>query len=137
MRNLAQTSLTRVGVNEDRLSVEGVERPVTADATLIARALVNMLQNAQNHGGGLSELRLTFKDSHIVFVARDQGPGFEEQLLPHAFDSFTRGQTTGKGSSSLGLGLALVQRIAHAHSGTVGARNRSEGGAEVSFSIRG
>lgn len=137
MRNLALTSLTRVGLSEAVLIVEGNERPITADATLIARALVNLLQNAENHGGGLSELLLTFKDGHIVFTASDRGPGFEEQLLPRAFDSFTRGQTTGKGTSSLGLGLALVRRIAHAHSGTVGARNRDEGGAEVSFSIRG
>lgn len=133
---LAQNTLRRVGISEQKLTVEGPTKQTAGDATLLARALVNLLQNAQSHGGGLVELRIAFRESHIAFSARDAGPGFAADVLPHAFDSFFRGSADGKGKSSLGLGLALVQRIAHAHQGTVGARNLSEGGAEVSFSVR-
>ena len=43
----------------------------------------------------------------------------------------------GDGSSSLGLGLALVERIARAHGGRALAENRPDGGASVHFEIPG
>jgi signal transduction histidine kinase len=47
------------------------------------------------------------------------------------FDAFYRGD----GSSSLGLGLTLVERIARAHGGRAWAENRPDGGARVHFEI--
>ncbi len=54
-------------------------------------------------------------DGGIRFIVEDAGPGIPEGDLPRVFESFVRGERGG--ASSLGLGLALVRRIAEAHGG--------------------
>jgi signal transduction histidine kinase len=56
----------------------------------------------------------------------DDGPGFADDLLVHAFDRF-RSDTAG----GVGLGMAIVRRIVELHGGTADIRNRPEGGAVV------
>ena len=58
-----------------------------------------------------------------TFSVRDSGIGIPEALLPRIFDRFYRGPKNGGGpAQGVGLGLALVKRIADAH----GARIRVE-----------
>ena len=55
----------------------------------------------------------------------DNGPGVPEQDLPKIFLPFYTTKTEGTG-----LGLAVVQKIALQHGGSIEARNRPGGGAE-------
>jgi two-component system, OmpR family, sensor kinase len=64
----------------------------------------------------------------------DDGDGFPEVLLPHAFERFTQDRRARSGTGS-GLGLAIVAAIARAHDGGAGARNRPGGGADVWISF--
>jgi two-component system, OmpR family, sensor kinase len=147
------------------------------DATLITRALDNMLDNAVRHAGRVSgcslrvagsagpspraaergsagavsgqegapiepgrDTRSPHRDSPdvevLVFEVRDPGPGFPEDVLPKVFEAFYRGPDAPRGTSgSLGLGLALVRRIARAHGGDAWAENLAGGGAQVAFSV--
>lgn len=129
---LAVEALDRAGVAPDRLTVQAADLSFDGDATLIARALANMLGNAERHGGGVEGLlvREDGPDS-LVFEITDRGPGFSADVLPRAFEAFQRGQVERRGAASLGLGLALVRRIAEAHGGAASAENRPEGGARV------
>jgi signal transduction histidine kinase len=119
-------------------------RAASVDATLIARALDNLLDNAQRHGGGVAGCVLRVEEggpvagpaSSLVFEVCDRGPGFEPRALPHVFEAFYRaGERQRAGAGSLGLGLSLVQRIARAHGGRAWAENLPEGGAKVAFSV--
>jgi len=56
---------------------------------------------------------------------RDTGTGISAADLPHIFDPFYGGGTTG----GAGLGLTLVREWAAAMGGTVAAVNAPEGGA--------
>jgi two-component system, OmpR family, sensor kinase len=133
------------------------------DATLITRALDNVLDNAIRHAGRVSgcSLRIVEKTGTplpvlghsaratergesaedlghevLVFEVRDSGPGFPESVLPKVFEAFYRGPDALPGASgSLGLGLALVRRIARAHGGDAWAENLEGGGAQVGFSV--
>ena len=56
----------------------------------------------------------------------DNGPGIPPADLSRIFAPFYTTKTNGTG-----LGLAMVQKIVLQHGGSVEARNRPEGGAEL------
>jgi signal transduction histidine kinase len=136
VRETAARALDRAGLSEELLDDEGVKTSFEADATLIARALANLLDNAKNHGGGVVALRVRVSDASVRFEVDDGGAGFEPGDETKAFASFyRRPASNGKDKGSLGLGLALVKRIALAHGGSAFAENRREGGARVGIEI--
>jgi signal transduction histidine kinase len=104
---------------------------VLADATLLGRALVNLLDNAKKHGGGVEALKVKRENGHVAFEVEDRGDGFAEGDESKVFEPFYRRGENG----SLGLGLALVKRIAEAHGGRAYAENRGEGGARVGVEL--
>ena len=70
----------------------------------------------------------------IVLRVSDEGPGFPDDFLPHAFDRFSRADVARAGGGA-GLGLAIVDAIARAHGGTATAKNSAGGGASVTLSV--
>ena len=134
-RDLGLRALERAGLDSELLIDETTNGDLRADATLLLRALANLLDNARQHGGGVTVLRLTGDGSSVSFVVEDDGPGFTPSGLQHAFDSFYRDGSPSTGGSSLGLGLALVQRVAAAHGGKAWAENRAVRGALVGIRI--
>ncbi|MGE0324457.1 MAG: ATP-binding protein [Polyangiaceae bacterium] len=131
LSDLVERARERAGLDEVPV-VDSTERAeVRVDPTLIARALANLLENARRHAGGVERIELepTAEGSLLVRVL-DAGPGFPEDELERAFQAFHRRRGGG-----LGLGLALVRRIAEAHGGKAWAENRPEGGAQVCLEL--
>jgi len=62
---------------------------------------------------------------------RDAGPGVDPEFLPQVFARFSRAPEA-RSRPGAGLGLALVERVARAHGGTVRAENVRPHGLEVS-----
>jgi signal transduction histidine kinase len=124
---LAARALARAELPPELLGVETDALALEGDATLLGRALANLLENARVHGGGLVALRVRREGGRLAFVAEDAGPGLPAAARERMFESFVRGGGGGK----LGLGLALVQRIAAAHGGQAFAEDREGGGARV------
>ena len=68
----------------------------------------------------------------MIFGVEDDGPGFLPGEEKRAFEPFHKNPRQNSGEAlSVGLGLALVRRIALAHGGEVHAENRSSKGARV------
>lgn len=65
----------------------------------------------------------------------DEGHGFPDDLLSRAFERFGRGQPARANQPGSGLGLAIVEAVAVAHGGHAEARNRPDGGADVSITL--
>ena len=128
---LVQRAIERAGLEPTVYRNDAPVSVIKGDPTLLDRAFGNMLENAQKHAGGVESVVLSRLDGKICLTVNDRGPGFPAQALGRVFDAFYRGD----GSSSLGLGLALVERIARAHGGRAWAENRSDGGASVHFEI--
>jgi len=129
--DLGARALERAALPSALLEVERTPVSLEGDPTLLQRALSNLLENARVHGGGVTRLRVDSPDGVVRFSVEDGGPGLPEDG-GRAFHPFQRGEA----SDGLGLGLALVRRIAEAHGGTAFAENRAEGGARVGFTVR-
>jgi signal transduction histidine kinase len=131
---LARRALERAGEDPGKLSMTPPAIPFAADPTLVARALANLVDNARKHGGGLDRMQVGTRAGAVVFEVLDRGPGFAPGEETRVFDRFYRGENGGA-HGSLGLGLALVRRIAEAHGGSARASNRPGGGACLTLEL--
>lgn len=101
------------------------------DPTLIRRALANLLDNARVHGKGAVAVRVERRAGQIAIEVDDAGPGVPADKRDEAFRAFS--PSSGGG---LGLGLALVSRIAVAHGGGAWITDRPGGGARIGFTVQ-
>ena len=107
------------------------------DAVLMERVLVNLLDNAIKYTpqGTPITVAAHLDGPDCVLRVQDVGPGLPPHLpAAQLFEPFTRGQPE-SAVSGLGLGLALAQRIVHAHGGTLLAESAQPGPGTV-FSMR-
>lgn len=109
---------------------------VRGNAELIRRGVENVLRNALRFSlpGQRIEVDLRTEQQWLAIQVRDQGPGVDEEKLSSIFDPFVRVNSPlmGKG---YGLGLAIVRKVILAHHGEVEARNRPEGGLELTLRL--
>lgn len=137
-RDVALRALERAGLPAELLNDTSSDAALRGDATLLARALGNLLENAHHHAGGVQQLRLRADEAKVYFDVSDGGPGLSSEALSHGFDPFFRGSQDGQTSSrgALGLGLSLVRRIARAHGGDAIIENRpDQSGAMATISV--
>jgi two-component system, OmpR family, sensor kinase len=129
--DVARTALERATIPTRLLIDEASGARVSVDISLFGRALLNLLDNAQRHGRGISALAVRLVPSRVQFEVRDHGAGFEEAMLRQAFAPFA-GKVQGEG---LGLGLSLVDRIVRAHGGRVMLSNAEGGGGIATIEL--
>ena len=104
--------------------------PLTGDRLRLEQALGNLVDNALRHGDGAIRLEAAADAGGVALRVGDRGAGFPPELLPRAFERFSRADEA-RARGGAGLGLAIVAAVAHAHGGTVEAGNQADGGAIV------
>jgi signal transduction histidine kinase len=100
----------------------------------LEQALTSLVDNALRHGAGAVRLSAQRENGLVAIHVTDEGAGFPDDFLPHAFERFSRADAA-RGRGGAGLGLAIVDTIATAHGGAAYAVNRPEGGADVSLTL--
>lgn len=112
---------------------------VWADRDRLIQTVVNLVQNSIKFtpSGGTVTVICTMPNHRTATVlVRDTGPGIPSECLDKIFDPFFRIQQGHRtGPKGLGLGLSIVKTLVELQGGEVTARNRPEGGAELSFTI--
>ena len=100
---------------------------VFADAARLQQVFWNLLSNAIKFtpAGGRVVVRMTVDPDDVSVRVEDNGRGIPASLLPFVFDRFKQGEGE-SARSGLGLGLALVRELVHAHKGTVTAESAGE-----------
>jgi signal transduction histidine kinase len=126
---LVTDAATAAGVAPEAIEAIGDVR-AAVDPTLVRRAIANLLDNARVHGGGAIAVRIERRAGAVAIEVDDAGPGVPADRRADAFRAFV--PSTGGG---LGLGLALVSRIAVAHGGGAWISERPGGGARVGFTV--
>jgi signal transduction histidine kinase len=106
---------------------------VDADATLINRAISNLLENELVHLPAPCRIRISLHahDGAAELMLEDNGPGFPPDISARAFERFVKG----KHSPGHGLGLAFVDAIVQSHGGSIKIADRPQGGAVISVSL--
>jgi signal transduction histidine kinase len=120
---------TAAGVAPEAIEAIGDVR-ASIDPTLVRRAVANLLDNARIHGGGAVAVRIERRARQVAIEVDDAGPGVPADRRADAFRAFVPSRAGG-----LGLGLALVSRIAVAHNGGAWITDRPGGGARVGFTV--
>jgi signal transduction histidine kinase len=102
------------------------EAAVVADRERLAAALDALLDNAVAHapdGAGV-EVSARTEGPNVVLAVSDSGPGIPAADLDRIFERFARVDAgRNRRDGGFGLGLAIVQAIATAHSGSVRVRS--------------
>jgi len=132
LTGLASEECSRAKVNLE-LGPEPQSIELVCIPRLIRRLLRNLIDNAIRHSGQIEgvevQLELLRERGEVNIQVCDRGPGVPEDQRDQIFKPFFRLQGKDEHDKGVGLGLALVQSIAHRHNGQVRHLHRPGGGS--------
>ena len=109
---------------------------VPGDKRQLERAVLNLLDNADRHGGGVTSVLVEQDGPTVVLRVEDAGPGVPQAERERVFERFSRGASAARGSlPGAGLGLAGVAEVAARHGGAAWVDGGSGTGARVTLSL--
>lgn len=91
---------------------------VDLDKAQMHRALANLFENADLHGGGLTSVTVAPDDDGVLITVADAGAGVPVDERERIFERFVRGGSRGS-LPGAGLGLSLVAETVRSHGGAV------------------
>jgi signal transduction histidine kinase len=92
----------------------------SADPDRLSEIVINLVSNAVKAAeqGGTVTITAVRENMDLILEVRDTGIGIKEEDKPFIFERFYKGFSGG-----LGLGLAIVRELVHAHGGTIDAQS--------------
>lgn len=121
LRNIMAEYLTFLDNREFTVKAEIPPNDIEAklDATLIERAVRNLIDNAIRYGsdGAYLEVGLAETEGHVRIWVTDRGKGVSSDAHDQVFERFYRGGA--RKGDGLGIGLSIVKEIVEAHHGTI------------------
>lgn len=104
------------------------------DARRLDRILGNLVDNAQNHGGGLTQISVHRQSDSVLIVVDDSGPGIEPGMRERLFEPFARGDHPGS-TDGAGLGLAIAREQARALCADISIDSSPTAGARFTLTL--
>lgn len=139
--------LTKINVNQVIKDVSGLyensqvkisydlapEMPdLMGDGTMLRQVLHNLMQNAQDALVDTESPEIIVKtdwnDTTVSLLVSDNGQGFPEDVLAHAYEPYVTTKAHGTG-----LGLAIVKKMVEEHFGQIKIENTPSGGACITI----
>lgn len=139
--------LTKINVNQVIKDVSGLyensqvkisydlapEMPdLMGDGTMLRQVLHNLMQNAQDALVDTESpeviVKTTWNDTTVSLLVSDNGQGFPEDVLAHAYEPYVTTKAHGTG-----LGLAIVKKMVEEHFGQIKIENTPSGGACITI----
>lgn len=111
---------------------------INGDSTLMKNVWQNLIGNAIKYSLKSDTKRIEIgskeEDSKVVYWVKDYGAGFNEKYSSKLFGVFQRLHSDVEFEGT-GVGLAIVKRVIHRHSGEVWAEGEVNKGATFYFSL--
>ena len=120
-----------------RIILDAPERVVVAgDRDHLCQAIANLVTNTLKHTSPATPIHVSaqMRDGRATLSVRDEGAGLDEAAKQHVFDRSWQADRARVGTGA-GLGLSIVEGIAHEHGGTATADSAAEGGAILTVSL--
>lgn len=97
---------------------------VWADPNRLYQVIANLVDNAVKYTpeNGRVHIAATQMETAVKIMVEDTGPGIPDKDIPRIFERLYRGDKS-RSQKGLGLGLALVQAVVHAHNGEITVMN--------------
>ncbi len=114
----------------------GAPPPLPLAHMALRRAVSNLVDNALRYAGEPVEIESRIDGTHAVIEVRDRGPGIPAAETERLKQPFTRLDAARSGAGGAGLGLAIVDRVARAHGGSLELGARDGGGLVARLRLR-
>ena len=116
---------------------------VGVDKRRFERVMTNLLENAENYGGGAVAISVDAGENgmpgqrSIQIAVEDEGPGIDPSERTKVFERFYRGSASGRRGTGTGtgLGLALVAEHMRLMHGEAWAESSATGGARFVIAL--
>lgn len=111
---------------------------VMGNQALLARAFINLIDNAIRYGreGGCVRITMSQEDGGLKLCFEDDGCGIAPEDLPKVFERFWRGDRS-RTSAGTGIGLSIVRSVVQAHGGSIEAESEPGQGTRMVVRLPG
>jgi PAS domain S-box-containing protein len=124
----------RAGARPVTLAADGDVPPVAAEADLLRRVLLNLVDNALKYGTGAVRLAVVGSDDGVTFTVRDEGPGIPPSEHERIFEKFYRLDPEQRGGvGGTGLGLYICRELVSRMGGRIWVTSRE--GEQSTFHV--
>jgi signal transduction histidine kinase len=109
---------------------------IHADRRLLARALGNLLRNAQKYAARRVRLTAARDGGGLEIAVEDDGPGIPDEDRERIFAPFYRlDRSRDRATGGFGLGLSIARKAVALHGGTLHVEDGALGGARFVISL--
>lgn len=111
---------------------------IRGDETRLRQLLHNLFENSLKYtdANGSIQIRLSVSHKTIRLDIEDSAPGVNDEQLQQLFNHLYRVESSrNRKLGGSGIGLAICQRIAEAHQGTITASHSPLGGLRISLTL--
>lgn len=106
------------------------------DRRLLARAVGNLLRNAQKYAAGQVRLSARRDDGRVEIAVEDDGPGIPDEERERVFEPFYRlDRSRDRATGGFGLGLSIARKAVALHGGSLRVERAALGGARFVISL--
>ena len=125
---LAELTEHYARIGKDVRLVSHPVKPFRFARMAVRRAVANLVDNALRYAGEPVEIEVLARNPAVAIEVRDQGPGIPANEAERLKRPFTRLDDSRSGAGGAGLGLAIVERTALAHGGSLDLAPRAPRG---------
>ncbi|MFC7208954.1 PAS domain S-box protein [Natronoarchaeum sp. GCM10025321] len=125
--DVAQLCWGTLSTKDATLSIE-TDRTIEADPDQLQQLVLNLFQNAVEHGG--PDVTVTIGNTDTGFYVADDGGGLPDSESTNVFEA---GYTTA--DDGTGFGLGIVKEVVDRHDWEITATNGPDGGARFEIEI--